>query len=130
MPSSIALLIFVSFIFYLMANDIKRNHGVSIAIWIPLIWLLRASTRPIAQWLKMGSGTRTATTVMEGNPIDATFFTIIGIIGIWILMKRKKRCLEIITENSLLIIFIIPKTILFSISEEHISLCSVLFNQV
>jgi len=51
MPPIIATLVCIVFILYLIRLENKRDHHVSRAIWIPLIWILIIGSRGVSSWI-------------------------------------------------------------------------------
>lgn len=49
MPPSLALLICVGFVLFLLRLE-RQSLGVSAALWIPTLWLLLTSSKPLAMW--------------------------------------------------------------------------------
>lgn len=91
MPPQLAASLCILLIIYLFWIDRKNNEGFSKALWIPFIWLFFSRSRSITEWLNLGTPdlSVTATTIMEGNPMNRNVYTILIIAGILILLKRK-----------------------------------------
>lgn len=106
MPPSVALLLCILFIFFLFKMDSKRESKVSHALWIPWIWLLIIGSRPVALWLNSGDVLETEMDIISGNPIDRAIFSIIIVIGLIILFRRKAYLLSILKSNAWIIFLI------------------------
>ena len=99
MPPKVALigcLIIIGTIIYLF--DKKEKREVSWALFLPLIWMCVIGSRNISQFLDPGGGD-TQDVYFDGSPIDRWFYTIIIIIGIIVLLRRKISLVEIIRQN-------------------------------
>lgn len=98
MPSSIALLICTLFVLYMLTLDYKQFPDVSIVLWIPTIWFLIVSSKPVGIWFQSGGSS-----MEEGSPLDRLFLTVTLLLGVVILGKRRLDILSIITNNVWLI---------------------------
>jgi len=100
--STIALIICTIFVLYMLRLDRKQSPEVSFAFWIPTIWFLVLSSRPLGIWFQTGG----ATIIEEGNPIDRAFLTIVLVLGLIILVKRKFSWSSLIKNNVWLILLL------------------------
>lgn len=98
MPSLIALLLCILFIFFLFVLDSKQKSNVSSAIWVPIIWITIMGSRLVAQWMNPGY-LSTEADYMTGNPLDRTIFVILIIAGIIILSRRKIYWSQLVKRN-------------------------------
>ena len=96
-----ATILCVILIVYLFTVDRKRSAGVSNATWIPFIWLLFATSRPISFWLNywFHIGSYGGGSVEEGNAIERLFLTVLIIAGILVLRNRKVNWQELLAKN-------------------------------
>lgn len=109
MPPKVALLIGVLFILFVFSKERERKPGVSSAIILPFVWYGLAASRPIGVWLwiwgiHLGSG---SVDPREGSFIDRWFLTVLIIIGIIILKRRKCEWNEIVKENAWLFVLFV-----------------------
>jgi len=51
MPPSLALFLTTAFVVFLFQRDLKEQAPVTAALWIPVIWMLLAASRPVSYWL-------------------------------------------------------------------------------
>jgi len=79
--------------------DREKTEGVSRAIWIPTIWMLLAGSRTISQWFDLGTPALSADTYIEGNPIDRAVYTILIIVGLFSLYRRRFNLNEFFSQN-------------------------------
>jgi O-antigen ligase len=83
MPTQIALILVIIFITVILYIEHKNSREVKPTTWVPTLFLLYASSKGIGFYL----GIRT--TIEEGSPPDRYFLLFLGILGIFILLKRK-----------------------------------------
>jgi len=105
LPPQIALLFCILFICVCLYLEKSYNPKVSFASWIPLIWLLLSSTKPISYWLGLGTVNISELDYEQGNPINRFVFTILIILGIIILKKRNFRFVLFIKNNYWILIW-------------------------
>lgn len=94
MPPIVALIICTAFVLFMLKLERKQSKEVSSAFWIPTIWFLVLSSKPLSIWFQSGGAT-----IEEGNPIDRNFLTIVLTLGLIILAKRRFKLSGIIKEN-------------------------------
>lgn len=99
--STIALIICSIFVLYMLWLDHKQSPEVSFAFWIPTIWFLVLSSKPVAVWFQS-----TGASIEQGNPLDRVFLTITLCIGLIILAKRKFNYSVLIKDNVWLMILL------------------------
>ena len=108
LPPAIASFLTVAFIVFLFRRDIRQRPEVSGALWLPLIWLVITCSRGLSAWLNIfGLPVAGAQSVEEGSPLDAWFFFILILAGIYVLNKRQVRLSEIVRNNQWLTIFLL-----------------------
>ena len=112
MPPFVALIICTVFVFFLLRLDHKQSPNVSLALWIPTIWILIIASKPLATWFGTGGSS-----MEEGSPLDRMFFIVIGCIGLIILAKRHLKIGLTIRENLWLIACLIYMLVSISWSE-------------
>jgi len=104
MSPQIALLVFGSFILGVLIVDSRLKRDISVALWIPLIWLAILASRPVVQWFYPGA-TLNADAFEDGNPVDRTILSVLMVIAAFVLFKRKLRWSQWLRENSWLFLF-------------------------
>ncbi len=92
--------------------DRDRNARTSSALWIPIAWLLLASSRSVNQWLTIGqtaSGASSADQqyVLEGNPIDRAVYGGLLVLGIIVLLQRRKQAGKLLRANAPTVLFFV-----------------------
>ena len=100
-----SLLLCVAFVGFLFKRDLKKKNKVSLALWVPLIWMIILYSRSVSAWLNLGYSVdlESSTAVDEGNSLDRNIFFIFIIIGLFILSRRKNDWHRIIQNNGWLI---------------------------
>jgi exopolysaccharide production protein ExoQ len=107
LPPSLALFLTVAFVGFLFRRDIREQPNITGALWIPLIWMLIASSRPVTEWLGMVGLSLGSTSSEEGSPVDACVYFALMVAGFYVLNKRQVNLAEIIQNNAWLIAFLL-----------------------
>lgn len=105
MPPVIALFLFICYIVYLFVESRKTHQMTSWGLWIPLLWLLIIGTRPVSMWFGSGIETESLADYTEGSPLDRLVYSVLILIGISVLMKRKLQGINIFKANYWLFLF-------------------------
>src|SRR5579859_6136761 len=90
MPPGIATVAFTLCMVGLFWLDGDRKARTSAALWLPVMWMLIACSRPVGLWLGMGTPMDTANQVMDGSPPDRLVYGSLMVIGIGVLFTRRK----------------------------------------
>lgn len=98
-----ATLFCVLLIAYAFRLDRKMSRGLSLGLWIPTIWLIVVSSRPISHWLGV-TGESTVEAIETGSPIDRLVFTLLLIAALCCLAFRKVQWRELIWNNKFILI--------------------------
>src|SRR5205814_3091144 len=108
LPPFVALLLTVAFIVFLFSRDIREKPDVSSALWLPLLWLVLICSRPLSAWLNIfGLPVSGAVSVEEGSPLDAWFFFVLIVAGVYVLKRRQVRLSEFVQNNGWLVAFLL-----------------------
>jgi exopolysaccharide production protein ExoQ len=105
MPRQLALLVCIGFILYLFRVDYKNSEGLSMALWVPTIWMFLAGSRYVSQWLAFRGPEVSSQDYSDGSPLDRMVFLILMIGGIAILRKRQLNWGELLRENQWIWLF-------------------------
>jgi O-antigen ligase len=102
--ASIVVAAVVLVLFYLVKD---RKVRTSKALWIPVLWLFIAGSRPASEWIGSGvaSEAERATTYYSGSPIDAAVFETLLVAALMVVIHRRQQVVAILRENRLLTIF-------------------------
>ncbi len=90
MPPKIALVLCIIFVLYILNEDIKYNSKTSLALWIPLIWIMIIGSRMPAYWFDHVTVSISPESYKVGNPFNRNVFIILIIIGLIIYFIQKK----------------------------------------
>lgn len=85
----------------------NQKKGISLAVLIPLIWLLRAASRGVTYWLSpdMGAGMDAAEVdYLKGSPIDRNFFIVLEVLAMAVLIFRRMDLREFVRRNRFLLL--------------------------
>jgi exopolysaccharide production protein ExoQ len=107
MTQRIALVLFIGFVGWLFARDLRRRAGVSKASWLVLLWVVIFASRPVSTWLSYGGGTGTVDAYLEGNPLERSIFLVLIFLGAAILLKRRIALGALLRQNVWLSVFFV-----------------------
>ena len=96
----IALMVCIVFVFKLLKLDRQASPNLSKALWIPSVWFLYCATRPLDEWFHSGQLTGGGETAESGSFVDRYFLTVLIIIALVILTKRRINWRQTIKNNS------------------------------
>lgn len=99
MPPILALILTIIFILFLLHLDQKQNPTASRALWIPTFWILVVTSKALGLWT--GS---VGVNMEEGSELDRVCLSVLTFIGILILINRNFNWMNIIKNNSWLMI--------------------------
>jgi O-antigen ligase len=101
MPPQIALILVIIFITVILYIEHKNSKETSPVTWVLSLWLLHSTSKGLGYYL----GIRT--TIEEGSPPDRYFLLFLGIIGGFILLKRKFPSLTTYKKNFIILLILI-----------------------
>ena len=105
-PPFIATIIFVVGIVGLFWLDRDPEARPSKALWIPLVWLLIAGSRPVSLWLNAAPTLTSADQYnIEANPINVVVFSILMVAGFIVLFQRGRQVGPILRANWPILVF-------------------------
>jgi exopolysaccharide production protein ExoQ len=109
MPPQAASLLFILIIAGLYVLDRDRDAKTSKALWIPVIWMAIAGSRALAEWMAaLGWGTpiSQADAYSDGSPLDRNVLTALLVLGIIVLVRRKRFTALLLTNIPILLFFL------------------------
>lgn len=106
MPPALALALTLLLIGYLLRRDSREEPRVSIAVWIPIIWLMINGSRQVSQWIGSDS-TLLAQRLEEGSPIDQAVFGALIVAGVCVLARRRVEVGEIVKNNLAIVLLLL-----------------------
>ncbi len=80
---------------WLVKRDNTLRDGISKALWIPTLWVMIISSRPLSMWAGFGGGSST----MEGSPLDALFYFVLIVASFVVLARRRLNWGLLISKN-------------------------------
>jgi exopolysaccharide production protein ExoQ len=69
------------------------------SLYAPLIWVMLCLSRSLTQWLQFGRGVEVAGADAEGSTLDAVFLSILILIGLRTLYKRRLNLVSLVKSN-------------------------------
>lgn len=81
------------------------EYRVTPAMWLPYIWLLIASSRPLSNWLSLSSPGGFSEAYVDGSPLDRAVLTVLLGLCLYVLSRRWKRAKSILLANAAILIF-------------------------
>jgi exopolysaccharide production protein ExoQ len=88
-----------------------RKARTSRALWIPVVWLWIAASRPLSLWLGAASAgstdisLQTPEQLLDGSPLDRFFFTGLVALGVIVLLVRRDRVRRLLRANAPILLF-------------------------
>lgn len=113
MSTGIATVIFALVILGLFLLDRDSKARTSGALWVPVLWLALAGSRAVSQWLaafgwgSAGTATDLVAQYEEGSPIDRLIYTGLLIIGLALLVGRRRQVASLLRANVPIILFVL-----------------------
>lgn len=107
MPPDIMAGIYVLGIVWLFRLARDQSARTSMALWVPVIWVLLGSSRMVSQWLNVTVVTQSSDQYLEGSPLDRMIISLLLGIGLVILWVRTRRSMALIRANWPLVLFMV-----------------------
>lgn len=106
MNPHIATLLCLSLISALFVWNRDRSGRVSLALWLPCIWLSIGCSRMLSAWFGVGDSVESSERYIDGNPLDRAFLAVIVLVGISVLVRRRRRAMAILQRNLPIVLFL------------------------
>ena len=90
-------------LFFLDRDASTRN---SKALWLPVMWIWIAGSRPVSMWLG-GSGGSGLNATLEGSPMDAAIFTALMVAGIIVVFLRRHRTNALLKASGPVLLYLL-----------------------
>jgi O-antigen ligase len=104
-------------LFFLNQDKSVRN---STALWLPVIWVWIAGSRPVSAWLGIGGGdANTLNATLEGSPLDAAIYAVLLAMGVMVLLFRRKKTSAYLALSGLIIVYFLYCLVSVSWSPFH-----------
>lgn len=89
-------------LFYLDREKLPRT---SWALWIPVMWLLIVSSRPVSMWLHINREVTLSDQYTEGSPLDAAYYGILIVAAGLVLNRRAAQVKQFLRVNLPVVLF-------------------------
>lgn len=83
---------------FFLARD--RAASTSSALWVPVLWLMIGGSRNLSEWLHLGSPAADDDRYLTGNPVDRNVLTAFLLIGVLVLVRRRREAWAFVRVNS------------------------------
>jgi O-antigen ligase len=105
MPPPVALTLSLVMMAALLWREPRVRPGVSIATWIPTLWILILSSRSVGQWLELGSPVSAADAYVEGSPVDRLVYLALMIAAFVVVLRRGFAWSDFVSQNLVWVLF-------------------------
>src|SRR5215470_13584271 len=106
--ASVALLLCTALVLWLLVIEKRVSRRVSLALWIPTLWIMIAASRPLGTWSTsapaLGQGTYANNE--SGSAVDRWTLTGLAAVGIVVLVRRHFSWAEVFRDQKGLIILL------------------------
>lgn len=99
MPPHLALSIWLVLLLVLFWLDPAKDTKVSVALWVPLIWMFFLGSRGLSIWLGTSTATGIAQSLEEGDPLNRAVELGLVLLAVGILVSRSFRWGEFFARN-------------------------------
>jgi O-antigen ligase len=89
-------------LFFLDRDESTRN---SKALWLPIMWLSIAGSRPVSAWF--GMGTYGLASTVDGSPIDAAVFEALLVAGLIVVFLRRDKTIPVLKASGPILIYLL-----------------------
>ena len=79
--------------------DRDKSVRTSKALWLPVIWLWIAASRPVSLWLAPGGGGGGLASTLDGSPMDAAIYAALMVAGIVVVFLRRDRTIALLKAS-------------------------------
>lgn len=91
----------IAVLFWLDRDDVPVTNWV----WLPSIWLLIASSRPLSSWATFSAPEGPYDQYVNGSPLDRNILSLFLGLAVLVLYKRSAKVVSILRTNAPLILF-------------------------
>ncbi len=108
MPQYVALIVWALIIIWLFARERKLHPMSSVALWIPLLWVMLVGSRTVTYWLNFDiDPEQIYASSVEGSLIDGSVFIILVVGAAITLWRRRLNWGQVFTLNFWLFVFLL-----------------------
>jgi exopolysaccharide production protein ExoQ len=106
MPPTLASVVFVVFILWMLKRSFSGVEGESLSLWIPTVWLGIMLSKPVAYWVSADTATQIdLDTYLDGSPVDRNIQILLMTAAIVVLVRRHVKWGEVLVEHWALWVF-------------------------
>jgi len=106
MSPQIATIFFISGILGLFMLNWDWKARTSKALWIPVVWLWIAGSRPVSVWWEGYWPQGSPDQYLEGSPLDRNVFIGLLALGVIVLVTRKRKVGTLLRANGAILLFL------------------------
>jgi exopolysaccharide production protein ExoQ len=99
--ATLALLCISILVVILLRIEYKQSPATSYSLWLPTGWIMICGSRPVGRWFEAGIDNK------AGSPMDQLVLTILLILALLTLYRRKIRWSTILKDNAWLILLFV-----------------------
>jgi exopolysaccharide production protein ExoQ len=104
--ASLAFLICVAGVAGLFFLDRDASVRTAPALWLPVVWVWIAGSRPVSVWFGLGGGNEGGlSSTLDGSPADAAVFAALMLVGIVVLFGRQRKTAALLKVNGPIIVY-------------------------
>jgi exopolysaccharide production protein ExoQ len=100
--ATIAYAFLIAVLFYLNRDSRTKT---SPALWLPVIWLGIGSSRGLSTWFGWGLNSDQSDQYLEGSPFDRAFLTVVVVVALAVLIKRREKVAAVLRANIPIVLF-------------------------
>jgi O-antigen ligase len=93
MPRELALLLCTGFVLLLLRLERKESGEVSAAAWIPTVWMLAISSKPLGVWFSTGGSAE------SGSPLDRMLLAGLVVAAVPVIAYRRVDWSKVLGQN-------------------------------
>jgi O-antigen ligase len=84
----------------------RNKVRTSIALWIPVIWLMLSPSRPLSEWgEEMTEVASSLNRIAEGNPLERNVYIALLVLGLMVLVTRREKVVALLRVNIPIVLF-------------------------
>ncbi len=103
--AQIAALAYILFILGLFWLNREKEVRTSRALWLPVVWLLINSSRPVTVWLHISPANVADSMYLDGSPIDRNIYLMLVGAAIFVLCQRPAKLKRVLADNPVVLVF-------------------------
>jgi exopolysaccharide production protein ExoQ len=103
--SAIAAILTLALIAGLFYLSREKGECTSKALWVPVLWLLIVSSRPVSMWLHLSREVTLEDRYTEGSPLDAAYYALLLVAAVLTLNRRWVRTKDFLQANLPILLF-------------------------